>query len=449
MTVDSADTIGFAATSARRPSAMVRDPQDLSHDPYPGSYVLRHTAKQRLPPSVGGPRSRRAELNSGVQPVPDGTLDPSNNTRLANRICVMSSSRSINSTLAVIPLVISAILWTPNQALAVGVIVSEARPMPLAERVEALGTLKANESVNISSNVSETISVIHFDDGQRVREGDILVELTSAEQHAQLDEAQVRVGEAERQYQRVKALVAQRAASESLLDERKRDLDTARAVLVAIESRLSDRLIKAPFDGVLGLRNVSRGALVEPGDTITTLDDDRLMKLDFTVPSIYMTALEPGLRIEARTRAYGDRVFEGVVRGIDSRVDPVTRSIQVRALIPNPERTLKPGLLMQVELLVDPRDGLVIPEAAILHQGEDHFVMVVVDGEEGLTAERRQIRVGTRKPGLIEVREGLAEGDRVIAHGNVKVRPGQSVEILATDDGQLDLKALTGAGQTP
>jgi membrane fusion protein (multidrug efflux system) len=121
----------------------------------------------------------------------------------------------------------------------------------------------------------------------------------------------------------------------------------------------------------------------------------------------------------------------------------------VRALIPNPERTLKPGLLMQVELLVDPRDGLVIPEAAILHQGEDHFVMVVVDGEEGLTAERRQIRVGTRKPGLIEVREGLVEGDRVIVHGNVKVRPGQSVEILATDDGQLDLQALTGTGQTP
>jgi membrane fusion protein, multidrug efflux system len=229
--------------------------------------------------------------------------------------------------------------------------------MPWAERVEALGTLKANESVNITANVTETISAIHFDDGQRVSEGDILVELTSVEQHALLEEAAVRAGEAERQYQRVKALVAQGAASESLLDERKRDLDTARAVLVAIESRLSDRLIKAPFDGVLGLRNVSRGTLVEPADTITTLDDDSFMKLDFTVPSVYMSALQPGLRIEARAPAYGDRTFEGVVRGVDSRVDPVTRSIQVRALIPNPERTLKPGLLMRVELLVDPRDA--------------------------------------------------------------------------------------------
>jgi membrane fusion protein (multidrug efflux system) len=347
----------------------------------------------------------------------------------------------------VFAVIAAAALTVPSSAVAVAVTVAEARPIPLAERVEALGTLKANESVTISSNVTETISAIHFVDGQRVREGDVLVELTSVEQHAQLDEAQVRVGEAERQYQRVKALVAQRSASESLLDERKRDLDTARAILVAIESRLSDRLIRAPFDGVLGLRNVSRGALVEPGDVITTLDDDSLMKLDFTVPSVYLTALAPGLRIEARTRAFGDRLFEGVVRGIDSRIDPVARSIQVRALIPNPERSLKPGLLMQVELLVDPRDGLVIPEAAVLHQGEAHFVLAVVDAEGGLTAERRPIRIGTRKPGLVEVRDGLAQGDRVIVHGHGKIRPGQPVEILSTDKDQPYLRP--GTGQIP
>ncbi|EGV18725.1 efflux RND transporter periplasmic adaptor subunit [Thiocapsa marina] len=343
-------------------------------------------------------------------------------------------------------LLLAVTLTAPSPATAVAVVVAQVRSMPWAERVEALGTLKANESVNITANVTETISAIHFDDGQRVSEGDILVELTSVEQHALLDEAAVRAREAERQYERVKALVAQGAASESLLDERKRDLDTARAVLVAIESRLSDRLIKAPFDGVLGLRNVSRGTLVEPADTITTLDDDSFMKLDFTVPSVYMSALEPGLRIEARARAYGDRVFEGVVRGVDSRVDPVTRSIQVRALIPNPARTLKPGLLMRVELLVDPRDALVVPEAAILHEGQEHFVQVVVEGEKGLTSERRRILIGARKPGLVEVREGLAEGDRVIEHGHLKVRPGQPVEIA----GSTDSSDPTGAmDQTP
>ncbi len=327
------------------------------------------------------------------------------------------------------------------------VIVAETRQMPLAERVEALGTLRANESVDLTANVTETISAIHFDDGQRVRAGDILVELTSREQHAQLEEARVRAVEAERQYQRVKALVAQRAASESLLDERRRDLDTARAVLVAIESRLTDRLIKAPFDGVLGLRNVSPGALVEPGDTITTLDDDSLMKLDFTVPSLYLNALVPGLQVEARTRAHGERVFTGVVRGIESRIDPVTRAIQVRALIPNPERILKPGLLMQVDLLVDPRDGLVIPEAAVLHEGEDHFVLVVVEAEQGLTSERRQIQIGIRKPGLVEVRAGLEAGERVIVHGQIKVRPGQPIKILA--DGEGVATPGDGRGQQP
>ncbi|QVL49878.1 MAG: efflux RND transporter periplasmic adaptor subunit [Thiocapsa sp.] len=224
--------------------------------------------------------------------------------------------------------VIIATLSAPSPASAVAVLVADVRAMPLTERVEALGTLKANESVNITANVTETISAIHFDDGQRVEEGDILVELTSVEQHALLD--------------------------------------------------------------------------------------------------------------EARARAYGDRVFEGVVRGVDSRVDPVTRAIQVRALIPNPERTLKPGLLMQVELLVDPRDGLVVPEAAILHQGQDHFVQVIVEGDEGLSSERRQVRIGTRKPGLVEVREGLAQGDRVIVHGHLKVRPGQPVEIPGTHDDPID-----------
>ncbi len=237
------------------------------------------------------------------------------------------------------------------------VIVSEARLEPIAERIEALGTLRANESVAITSNVTETISVVHFDDGQRVSEGAMLVEMTSAEEHALLEEAQARVAEAQSQYDRVRSLVAQRSASESLLDERKRDLDTARAVLVALESRLADRVVKAPFDGVVGLRNISRGALVEPGDLITTLDDDSVMKLDFTVPSLYLEQLKPGLQIQARARPYGERAFDGVVRGIDSRIDPVTRSVQVRALLPNPARALRPGLLLRVELSARPARG--------------------------------------------------------------------------------------------
>jgi membrane fusion protein (multidrug efflux system) len=327
------------------------------------------------------------------------------------------------------------------------VIVAEARLEPVAERIEALGTLRANESVAITSNVTETISVVHFDDGQRVSEGDMLVEMTSAEEHALLEEAQARVAEAQSQYDRVRSLVAQRSASESLLDERKRDLDTARAVLVALESRLADRVVKAPFDGVVGLRNISRGALVEPGDLITTLDDDSVMKLDFTVPSLYLEQLKPGLQIQARARPYGERVFDGVVRGIDSRIDPVTRSVQVRALLPNPARALRPGLLLRVELLLDPREALVVPEAALLQQGTNHFVMRLVDNDDGQTVERRQVQIGTRQPGLAEIRAGLAVGDRVVTEGQDKARPGQPVKVLAVDDGTSALREMVGGGQ--
>jgi len=326
------------------------------------------------------------------------------------------------------------------------VIVAEVERRPLADRVEALGTLKANESVAITATVSEVITAIHFDDGERVERGQVLVEMNSAEQQAQLEEAQARVAEAERQYERVKSLVRKGSASESLLDERRRDVETNRALIIAIRSRLADRIIEAPFDGVLGLRNISLGALVEPGDLITTLDDDSVMKLDFSVPSVYLSTLAPGMPIEASSRTYQGEVFRGALRGIDSRVDPVTRSIQVRAIIPNPERRLRPGVLMRVELLRNQREALIVPEAALLQVGREHAVLVVGSGEERLV-ERRAIEIGTRLPGSVEIRDGLELGERVITHGQEKARPGEPVEILAVDDGTRSLQQMLGAAQ--
>jgi membrane fusion protein (multidrug efflux system) len=321
------------------------------------------------------------------------------------------------------------------------VIASEVHAVPFADPVEALGTLKARESVSITANVTETVSAIHFDDGQRVKKGDILVEMTGTEEHALIEEGKARVAEAERQYDRVKSLAGQRSAAESLLDERRRDLETARAALAAIESRLADRLIKASFDGVLGLRNISVGALVEPSDLITTLDDTSTMKLDFTVPSVFLPDLKPGLAVTARAREYGELAFRGTVSGVDSRIDPVTRSIQVRALIPNPDGRLKPGLLMQVELERNPREGLVVPESALLQQGQDHFVVRVGEGDK---AERVKVRIGARRRGQVEIVEGLTPGDRVVTHGNDKARPGQSLSVRM-DDGSRPLKDLLGA----
>ena len=321
------------------------------------------------------------------------------------------------------------------------VIVAEARLEPLVDRVEALGTLRANESVSLTASVTETVTGIHFDDGQRVKAGAILAEMTSAEEHAQLEEAQATVDEAKHQFERVQSLATRGTASRSLLDERRRDWETARARLAAIESRLADRLVKAPFSGVVGLRKLSLGALVQPGDLITTLDDDRVMKLEFPVPSTFLETLRPGLPVVARARAYGDRDFRGEVGSIDSRVDPVTRSIVVRAVLQNADRALKPGLLMRVELLKNPREGVMIPETALAPLGQRQFVLVVNPAQDH-QVERREIKVGARRPGEVEVVEGLKPGEKVITHGVQTVRPGQKVAIRAVDDGSHNLRAM-------
>ncbi len=328
------------------------------------------------------------------------------------------------------------------------VIVAEARSQTVADRVEALGTLRANESVVVSTSVTEIVSAIHFDDGERVEAGQVLLDLSSAEEQAELREAEATVAEALSQYQRVQALARRGTEAKALLDERRRQWETARARQSVFESRLADYQIRAPFSGVVGLRNISVGALVEPGDPITTLDDDSVMKLEFSVPSVFLATTQPGLEIVASARAYGDREFRGEVRSVDSRVDPVTRSVLVRAVVPNPDRALKPGMLMEVELLKNPRAALVIPEGALIPQGRSQYVLVVDESTDN-RVERREVEVGARQPGYVEIIQGLEQGEKVITHGTQLAEPGRSVTIQALDDGSRSLKAmLDGSART-
>ena len=321
------------------------------------------------------------------------------------------------------------------------VFVTKAGLSTIADRIEALGTLRANESVELTVSVTDTVSVISFDDGDRVAAGKVLVEMTSDEEHAQLDEARVAVAEARRQYERIRSLHQQKSASESLLDERKREWETGRARLAAIESRVADRLVRAPFAGVVGLRNVSVGALVRPGDVITTLDDDSVMKLDFSVPAVFLGSLAAGQPVIATTPAWQGERFEGSVKSIDSRIDPVTRTVVARAIMANPEHRLRPGMLMQVELSSGQRRAIVIPEESLVARGQKHFVYIV-DGSAGNTVERREVQIGTRRPGEVEIVAGLEVGELVITDGTLKVRPGASVTIRAIDDGTTALHEL-------
>lgn len=329
---------------------------------------------------------------------------------------------------------------------AVAVIVKEAQIDRFVDRVAALGTLRANETVDLSATVTDTVTVIHFDDGQRVKAGDILIEMTSTEEHALLEEARSTLDEAQKQYDRVKPLVARGAAARSQLDEQRRDYDTARARYRAIESRLQDRLIVAPFAGLVGLRNISVGALIEPGDIITTLDDDSVMKLDFTVPATYLATLKIGLPIEARAPSFVGHTFSGEISAINSRIDQTTRSIVARAILPNSDRLLKPGLLMHVELLKNPRDVVVIPEEALIPSGQENHVLVVDRSTDPLVAERRRVIIGARRLGEVEIRDGLKPGEFVVVHGTLHARPGQQVRIIAVAAADESLEHLLRQG---
>jgi membrane fusion protein (multidrug efflux system) len=322
------------------------------------------------------------------------------------------------------------------------VIVAPVVSEEISDRVEALGTARANESVNITSNVTEKIREIHFEDGQKVTAGDVLVILDQAEEKANLKQAEAVRGERKLALDRLLQLEERKLAPTDEIDRTRLELEQAEASISAIKTRISDRVIRAPFDGVVGLRNISAGALVEIGDLIATLDDTSQIKLDFSVPAMFLAELKPGLKIKARATALDNRVYQGDVKSIDSRVDPVTRSVQVRALLPNPDGSIIPGILMQVDLLRNTRQALVIPEAALLPMANKQYVMVRINKDGKDTVAKREVEIGIRLPGYVEILSGLTAGEYVVTHGNSKVRPGDSLDVLAVDDGSVDIATI-------
>lgn len=364
----------------------------------------------------------------------------------------MSSRFILTRPMVLVSFVLACALATTGQVLAredakvTKVFVYEVGEQSFSSTLQALGTLRANEATTISASVTEVVTAIHFDDGQRVKRGDILVEMASGEERALLEAAEHALVEAEQQYRRVQSLVKNKLATQAVLDERKLAYDSARSQLEATRSRLKDLLIIAPFDGVVGLRNISRGALVRPGDVITTLDDDSVMKLDMSVPSVYLPHLKTGMSVTAWAHALGDKPFVGEIASIGTRIDPVTRSVQVRAIVPNPERILKPGLLMIVELEEPPRNVVVVPEKALIQQAAETYVYVVADDQQPWTVQRRQVTTGERKPGIMEIIDGLSVGEKIVTHGHLKLKDGSNVEVVARDSGSDRLSTLLQNG---
>ena len=292
---------------------------------------------------------------------------------------------------------------------------------PWSDAIEALGTAQANESVTLTAKVTETVERVNFEDGDFAEAGQVLVDLSGRAEVAQLEEERAAFKEANQQFERQSELVKQGTIARSQLDAQVAARDAAKARMDTIRARLSDRVITAPFDGVLGFRQVSPGTLVTPGTAIATLDDIRTIKLDFPIPEGVLGSVTPGLRIAARSAAWPERDFEGIVRAVDSRVDPVTRAVTVRADIPNPEAQLRPGMLLTVRLFKPERTALVIPEIAVTQVGSKAYVYRVGADDK---AEQVEVQTGARRRGEVEIVQGLAAGDRIVVEGTVKVRSG-------------------------
>jgi len=305
----------------------------------------------------------------------------------------------------------------------------KASKSPLTDHINAIGTLKALESVQITAKVTDTISSIHFTDGMRVKKGDILVEMTSEQERAELEEAKASADESKRQLKRLKPLLKTGAVSKSLYDEKRRILKTSEARFNAVKSQLGDRTIFAPFDGVVGLKNISLGMLVRPGDIITTLNDDTKMKLDFSIPSLYLSTIKTGLNLSSSSEAFPNKVFTGTIIAVNNEIDPITRSISVRAIIDNPDFVLKQGLLMSVNVTANERINIRIPEESIVSEGRDDFIYKVENQENSLIAKKTKIKVGATYPGFIEVLEGIKEGETIVTRGGFKLYDNAPVKI--------------------
>ncbi len=293
-------------------------------------------------------------------------------------------------------------------------------------RIESIGTAEANEAVTIAAQVTERVAKVLFTEGQQVKKGELLVQLEDQEMSGGLAEMEVELARQQLEFERVKTLREKNVNSQKELDQQSFTLSAAKARVLVMQSKVRDRKIVAPFDGVVGIRQVSPGALVSLGEKITTLDDLSIMKLKFSVPELFLPDIKTGQTVRAVASAYPGRTFTGTVSIIDTRVDEVTRAVAVQAIFDNKDCLLKPGMLMSVELISRPRETLSVPEKCLLAYAKKQFVYVV---DATRTAQRREITIGQRDYGVVEVLTGLKEGERIVLDGIALVKPGDKVRI--------------------
>lgn len=327
--------------------------------------------------------------------------------------------------------------WDHSDSDAVNVITALVVVKDLPRIVTAVGTVRANESVDITTKVVAKILKLQFTEGSFVKKGTPLVYLDANEREAELAESQAELLNSRKLYERALKLYKTKNVPKARVDLLLSELQIARAKVLAGKARLGDFVIIAPFSGILGFREVSVGALVRPADIITTLDDITSLKLDFDLPESHLASLHQGQPFSAKSVAFQDRIFLGEVRTISTRIDPVTRAVRIRGRVPNENGELKPGMFLSVELQIGIQKGAVlVPEHAVTISAAGHFIYSVSEG----VAHRKEVQIGQRVRGWVQVLSGLDGATEVITEGLQKVKDGQKVQVV------VEKNAISSAG---
>ncbi len=295
------------------------------------------------------------------------------------------------------------------------------------ERLELLGVAKGRQSVTLSAATTQLVSRVLFSPGQTVSRGQVLVELKTTEQDAALAQARAREVQARRAYERWRTLGEQGYASAAAVDQYEAAWKSARADVGAAESRLGDRVIRAPFAGVVGLSDIAPGAIINPGAAIVTLDDLSAVRVDFQVPDRFLSAVREGQALTATVDAWPDARFSGRILRLDTRIDERTRALTARSEFASPDGRLKPGMMLRVGVSQGVRTALALPESAVAVQGEGASVFVVVQEGGRMTVQQRPVVAGLRQDGWVEILEGVTTADRVVADGLNRIQSGQPV----------------------
>ena len=306
--------------------------------------------------------------------------------------------------------------------------------------VEAVGTLRANEAITLRPEIAGRVTGIHFDEGQPVVKGDLLISLDDSVYRAEVLEKQADLRIAELAFERADQLVKKRAAPMEERDRKLAELQSRDASLQLARARLDRTRIVAPFAGVAGLRHVSVGDFVGAGQQLVSLTEINPLKVDFRLGEVFLPQIAEGQVIDVRVDAWPGEVFSGSVFAIEPQVDVGGRAVVIRALLPNPEQKLRPGLFSRVELIVDAAaEAVLVPEAAIVPRGDLHFVYLLEDGKALLT----EVQLGKRSDTRVEVRAGLDRDAVVVTAGQIKLRDGVSVRVVSAGTARDEAAART------